>query len=97
MSDTGDGNGNKRSADGRNGIILPYIDMGGVWSVPDASLEALWEQMGDEKTLSAVFSLNEVTEPESFIKYLKNPGNLPVFVVRDDRIAILAWLNGAQE
>jgi hypothetical protein len=75
-------------------ILVPYAAT--AQTVPDSVLRGLWHQI-EKDGISGIFNANRLNDAETFIRYLKDPSNLPTFVVENDEIVGMGWINGICE
>ena len=74
-------------------VVIPYVEIGGARTLPDSFLEAVYLQMVEDGSDKTVFNMGSVKSKEQFIAMMKNPANLPVFVLNGQNCAMVAWLN----
>ena len=74
--------------------IVPYVNMGGAYSVSDSGMAAIFEKMQKLNLVKLVFSGGEVRTVERFLKFVKNYRNV-IHLIIDDNYNVLqiAWLN----
>ena len=78
----------------RDGIcLIPYAEVNGARSISDELIIDLFMELYDDGVITSVFS-DELRDAQGFIRFLKDPANLPVFIVVDGEITGVAWLNG---
>lgn len=79
-----------------NWRIYPIVEDDGAWNVRDDILEGVWGTIVEEKKAHQLFYDASVQTVEQFIKFIKSPGNFPLFVLDENQTSIhmLAWLNG---
>lgn len=75
-------------------MIVPYVEIDGTWTAPDSLVAEIFEQIKSDGLDKDLFYAGGVTSPAEFIKLLKSPNNLPVFILSDGKIAAVAWING---
>src|SRR4051812_3441135 len=74
--------------------LVPYVEVNGQRILPDSFLVEVFEQMEDEDLVDTVFHSGSVKHQFDFIAMMKNPANLPLFVInRDNKCVMVAWLN----
>lgn len=77
--------------------LVPYVEVNGTRTVSDGLLRQTFEKIKEDGSHISVFSEGGVKTPDDFIKMMKSPQNLPVFVLVDKKISGLAWINGCVE
>lgn len=77
-------------------IVYPIVEDNGIWNVSNDVLYATWKAIVAEGKDKLLFYDGSVTSPEGFVRFVKAPGNFPLFVVEEEsgNIHMLAWLNG---
>ncbi len=80
---------------GERYALWPIFRTDDGWTVPDALLVKLWEQMVREGRAAKLFYSGTVANEFEWIDWLKDPSNFPVIVMdsREKKIAAIAWLN----
>lgn len=73
--------------------LIPYVEYNGARTLPDSFLEDVFTEMIIEGLVSTVFVGTDVTNSEEFIKLMKSPGNVAVFVLDGEKCITFAWLN----
>lgn len=73
--------------------IIPYVEIDGARTVSDVYLIGVYNQLVEDGTADIVFSRGEVKTAQEFIALMKHPNNLPLFLVVDQSIKGVAWLN----
>lgn len=74
-------------------ILLPYVQLDGVYTVPDEVIVSVFYKMVSDKTAEIVFYEGTIRSPEDFLKTLKSPSVLPVFVLVEGKLQAVAWIN----
>ena len=72
--------------------LIPYVDSGGAYSLPDDVIKNIWRIMVHYNLDKAVFYSGGMDEGR-FLKFLKNKGNVVHTIWEDDGISMIAWLN----
>ena len=81
----------------RNGIaLIPYGEANGTRTVPDDLIVSLYHELDADGVIEAVFR-DDMQDAKAFVKSMKHPENLPVFVLVDGDILGVAWLNGIKK
>lgn len=75
-------------------ILVPYIQINGVWTIPDEVMRGLYGLMVKEGTAKVVFYSGTVKNQDEFLSACKSSGTHTVFVLEEtgEPIAI-GWLN----
>jgi hypothetical protein len=73
--------------------LIPYVEINGTRTLPDSFIEDVFAEMIVEGLVSSVFSMTLVKDGGDFLKMMKNPNNVPVFVLSGNRCIGFAWLN----
>jgi len=73
--------------------IVPYVELEGIYTVPDETVKAVFFKMHLDGTWGTVFYDGLTNTPEDFIALLRSPMNYPVFVLVDGIVGGVAWLN----
>lgn len=71
--------------------LVPYVEVDGSRTIPDSLLSGFFEEMERDELTDIVFYTNEL-DSSQFVKMMKNPANLPVFIW-DDGLKGVAWIN----
>ncbi len=74
--------------------LLPYVEINGTRTLPDTFLEDVFDEMVVEGLVSTVFVGTKVSTSEDFLRMMRAPTNIPVFVVSGTACLGFAWLNG---
>lgn len=77
--------------------VFPYVEINGVFTLPDETVKAVLYKMVHDGTFQIVFYEGMIKSEEDFLKLLKSKGNYPVFVYADGKIQGLAWLNDLKD
>jgi hypothetical protein len=73
--------------------LFPYSNIDGKWTLDDTVMEEIYESFVDDGTLDSIF-YNRPVNKDWFVSYFKQPNNLPIVAMYDDKLAGIAWLNG---
>ena len=74
-------------------MLIPYVEVNGIRTIPDSDVKAAYRQLIYDGTDKIVFFEGGVKDEDSFLRMIKNPNNLMVFIVKDDKYAGFAWIN----
>lgn len=79
-------------------LLVPYTQINGAWTFSDDYAAELWRKMVEEKTAKKVFYTGRVHDTETFINFIKSPGN-NVNVIMDEQFTplLLSWLNMVED
>jgi len=76
-----------------NGIVLvPYGEVNGARSVGDDLIIKLYHELDMDGVIDTVFN-DEMTDSARFVRFMKDPGNLPVFILVGGGLMGVGWLN----
>ncbi|MDI6741620.1 MAG: hypothetical protein QMD11_02680 [Smithella sp.] len=78
-------------------FVWPFTKLpDGSYTMPDEFLHAIWKQLAADGNAHRVFYDGAVKTAEDFARFMKLPGNYPVFVMDPEKqkIVFAAWLNG---
>lgn len=76
-------------------VLIPYVEMNGSRTLPDSFLEDAFDGMVERSLVSTVFHGTTMNNGDDFIGVFRNPANISVFVLNQDKQCIaFAWLNG---
>lgn len=81
-------------------FIWPFTKLPeGAYTMPDEFLHAIWHQLVIDGNAHRVFYDGAVKTAEDFARYMKLPGNYPIFVMDTEKrkAVFVAWLNGVSE
>ena len=73
--------------------IIPYVLNDGAYSLPDRAVLSIWATMEEHQLDKAVFYSGGMNG-EKFLRFVKSPGNVVHTIWQEDRIQLIAWLNG---
>lgn len=76
--------------------ILPYVQVADEWTVPDATIIGLHAKLEQDGTFRHVFYDGEIKTADDLLRMLKNPVNVPSFVLVNGYVRGIAWLNSLQ-
>jgi len=74
--------------------LIPYVELNGMRTIPDDIVFESFDIMVREGTQKTVFYNGSVKTRESFLEFMKDTRNLPVFVMYDNVISGIFWING---
>lgn len=75
-------------------VLIPYCEINGTRTLPDSFLAEVFQSMSAD-LLKTVFHESKINSLAEFMAVLKNPANIPVFMITQDRkCAAFCWLNG---
>ena len=75
-------------------MLIPYVEINGQKTITDEQIRSIWNQLVKDGTEKVVFYESGVKNEEEFLKWVKNPNNLMVFPIREDKLMGVAWING---
>jgi len=75
--------------------IIPYVELDGARVIPDSLVKWMWEAMEADGAGWVLFG-GDPFDADKFLKMMKSPNNLPVFVFRQggQKPIGVAWVNG---
>jgi hypothetical protein len=73
--------------------ILPYIDSGGQWTLPDVALNNLYFDIRDKGAIPLAFCSGGIDDEVDFVQWFKSPRNKVGAAFCDEKIAGLSWVN----
>jgi len=95
MFDQTDGNGAHSTVLSGDGIVLiPYVELDGSWTIPDAEMRKVYDTLVGEKLLEILMPEGAVKSAGHFLALMKSPANLPVVLYSEKNPAGIGWLNG---
>jgi hypothetical protein len=76
-------------------VLIPYVEINGARVISDDVIHGFYDILDEEGSRDVVFGSPKY-DKEGFVKMLKSPRNLPVFIYdSEDQTALgLAWING---
>ena len=77
--------------------LLPYVEVNGTRTIRDEVVEGFFREMAEEGTHKIVFPEGKIKTEKDFLSLMKSDQNVPVFVLSENRMAGVAWLNGFHE
>lgn len=77
-------------------VVYPIVEEENTWNVRNDVLYSVWKAIWTEGKDKTLFYDSSVKNAEQFVRFIKTPGNFPLFVVEEGsgNIHMLAWLNG---
>ena len=75
-------------------MLIPYVELENGWTITDDQIIAVWLQLVDDGTSDIVFYDSKIKDALDFLGWVKNPDNLMVFLIAENKIMGVAWLNG---
>jgi len=79
----------------REFIIIPYVQLDGIWSLKDSEIGIIFDRMIAENTLKRVFYDGKTTEKSQFLALCKSPDQVGITAWRTEKDPILfSWVNG---
>ena len=73
--------------------LIPYVEIDGARTVSDSVVKEAFRKTVQDKTHTTVFYDGKIKTEDEFLDLMKDPKNLPVFVLVDDKLSGYAWIN----
>lgn len=77
--------------------IVGYVEVDGVRTFSDRTMNAIYETLVKERTLDIVFSDDRIETFPQFLEVMKNPVNIVSLILIEGEIVGVAWLNQAHK
>lgn len=74
-------------------MLIPYVLNDGAYSLPDSTMLSIWATMEKHALDRAVFYSGGMNG-ERFLQFMKIPQNVVHTIWEEDRIQLIAWING---
>jgi hypothetical protein len=73
--------------------LIPYVLNDGAYSLPDSAMLHIWATL-EKHGLDKVLFYSGGMDAEKFLRFMKVPQNVVHTIWEEDRIQMIAWING---
>ncbi len=74
--------------------IVPYVQAVDGWTVPDEVVKATFDKFVQDGTVNQIFYDGNTNNREAFFNFMRNPNNVPQWILVDQIPSGVCWLNG---